>query len=72
MIVILNILVILLIDKHYFDSGTPGNLSVSPNMTDPSSINITLNWSQPPNDYSISCYPGQASCQCVRTAEASM
>ena len=37
----------------YYDSGTPGNLSILQNATDPTSV--TLNWSQPLYDYSISC-----------------
>ena len=37
------------------NSGTPGKLSASQNMTDPHSI--TLNWTQPLHNYSISCCP---------------
>ena len=50
------------------DSGTPGNLSVSLNMADP--YNVTLNWSQPLRNCSISCCPAPYNkIDCIHTDE---
>ena len=48
----------------YYDSGTPGNLSVLQNAADPTSVRLTLNWLQPLYNYciGISCCSAPYDC----------